>query len=368
MTAIAFYAPLKSPRHPVPSGDRTMARLFMAAWEAAGFKPELASELRSYEPAGDAGRQLVIAEQGKREAARLVDAYRRSGPPAAFFTYHCYYKAPDWIGPGVADALGIPYLVAEGSRASKRAQGPFAHAHEGAEAALDRADAILCLTPQDAEALERHRPARQALVPCPPFIDAAGWPAPPTYRDEGPLKLLTVAMMREGDKLQSYRLLAESLGMIKDMPWTLDIVGDGPARADVEALFAPLAPRFRIHGAVEDRLALACFYARAHLFVWPAVNEAFGLAPLEAQAMGCPVLLGDEGGVRSALRDGVTGRLVPRRDPQAFAAAICQIAGTPAAKNRMPATAAAFVRGERTVSAAARILKATLADALERRA
>ena len=37
---IAFYAPMKPPNHPVPSGDRTMARLMMAALELAGHEVE----------------------------------------------------------------------------------------------------------------------------------------------------------------------------------------------------------------------------------------------------------------------------------------------------------------------------------------
>ena len=42
---VAFYAPLKSPNHPLPSGDRTMARLLMKALDRAGYAPQLASEI-----------------------------------------------------------------------------------------------------------------------------------------------------------------------------------------------------------------------------------------------------------------------------------------------------------------------------------
>ena len=38
---IAFYAPLKSPNHPVPSGDRLMARLLIAALQRAGHDVEI---------------------------------------------------------------------------------------------------------------------------------------------------------------------------------------------------------------------------------------------------------------------------------------------------------------------------------------
>lgn len=45
---IALYAPMKSPAHPVPSGDRTMARLLVRALELAGHRVALASDLRVF--------------------------------------------------------------------------------------------------------------------------------------------------------------------------------------------------------------------------------------------------------------------------------------------------------------------------------
>ena len=58
---IAFYAPLKPPDHPVPSGDRQIAQLFLAAMRLAGHEPILASRFRSYEGSGDPVRQARLA-------------------------------------------------------------------------------------------------------------------------------------------------------------------------------------------------------------------------------------------------------------------------------------------------------------------
>ena len=113
-------------------------------------------------------------------------------------------------------------------------------------------------------------------------------PAPP--------RLITVAMMRRGDKLASYRLLADSLAMLSDLEWSLDIVGDGEARGEVAAALAPLGPRLRWRGAL-DAAGVAAALADSDLFVWPAINEAFGMALLEAQASGLPVVAGASGGV-----------------------------------------------------------------------
>ncbi|MDJ1159454.1 glycosyltransferase family 4 protein [Chelatococcus sp. SYSU_G07232] len=360
---IAFYAPLKAPDHPSPSGDRRMAQLLMQALTQAGFVPGLASHLRTLDLVGDAVAQEHLAAEGRAEAERLVAVYRALAPearPRLWFTYHVYYKAPDWIGPRVARALAIPYVVAEGSRAAKRARGPWAIANQAAEAALDAADVIFVMTEADRPALEAARPARQSLVALPPFIDwpchAAGAGRPPT----GGAHLLTVAMMRRGDKLASYRLLAESLASLADLAWHLTIVGDGEARSEVEALFAPLAGRVTFRGLVGEEAVLARLYAGADLFLWPAVNEAYGMAFLEAQACGCPVVAGHFGGVADALRDGETGLLVEPGNAAVFADAVRGLLAAPARREAMAAAARRFIAEERTVAGAAAILRRAL--------
>lgn len=357
---IAFYAPLKSPNHPAPSGDRTMARLLLRALRAAGFAPDLASELRSLDLRGDAGLQADLRAAAEAEADRIASGCRNGREaPRLWFTYHNYFKAPDWIGPRVSGALGIPYVVAEGSRAAKRAGGSWALGHEGAEAGLDRADLLLVMTEADREALERALRPGQALVALPPFTDAE----PPfdalRPAEDGPPRLLAVAMMRPGDKLASYRILAEALTRLADRPWRLDIVGDGEAREEVERLFRPLAGRVVFRGRL-DGAALAAAYAVADLFVWPAVREAYGMVLLEAQAHGCPVAAGRDGGVASVVRHGETGLLSPAGDAAAFADAVATLLDNRSLRRRLGAEARRFVREERGLAGAAERLRGAL--------
>ncbi|WP_262027484.1 glycosyltransferase family 4 protein [Microvirga sp. Mcv34] len=361
---VAFYAPLKSPNHPLPSGDRTMARLLMKALDRAGFSPRLASEVRTLDKVGDRQRQEDVRRQSLDEAESLVAHYRalpEADRPCLWFTYHVYYKAPDWIGPHVAGALGIPYAIAEGSRASKRAHGPWALGHEGAQAALDRADVIFGMTAHDREALEAARPSHQILVDLPPFLDLAEWPLsntrPPRALEP---RLLTVAMMREGDKLASYRILAAALERLPHLPWTLDIVGDGEARDEIARLFSPMQNRVRFHGQVESKADLAAFYRAADLFVWPAVNEAYGMVLLEAQALGCAVVAGAYGGVASVVRDGATGLLTPPGDVTAFAEAMSGLLQDRERLETFGADASRFVEQERDLGHAALRLRNAL--------
>jgi hypothetical protein len=97
-----------------------MARLLITALGAAGFAPELASELRTLDSHGSRAEQERLRDLSAAEARRLIARYGALAPerrPRLWLTYHVYYKAPDWIGPAVAQALAIPYCIAEGSRA-----------------------------------------------------------------------------------------------------------------------------------------------------------------------------------------------------------------------------------------------------------
>ncbi|HEY7598342.1 MAG TPA: hypothetical protein VH741_00320, partial [Candidatus Limnocylindrales bacterium] len=153
---VAFYAPLKPPDHPVPSGDRRMARALIEALTLADLPVEVASRLRSYDRAGDAVRQQRLQALGGRIAARLVRRYAArpaAGRPRAWFTYHAYHKSPDWLGPAVSAALAMPYLLAETSFAPKQEGGAWALGHAATARAIRAADVVLALTAIDAECL-----------------------------------------------------------------------------------------------------------------------------------------------------------------------------------------------------------------------
>lgn len=367
---VAFYAPLKSPNHPLPSGDRTMARLLMKALDAAGFAPQLASELRTLERRGDRQAQENLKQQSLAEASRLIAHYKNLPEelhPRLWFTYHVYYKAPDWIGPLVSEALNIPYVIAEGSRAAKRAQGLWALAHAGAEEALDHADAIFVMTAKDRIALEQAHQAHQILIDLPPFLDASEWPALTSPRNAGTPRLLTVAMMREGDKLASYRILASALEKVTHLSWLLDIVGDGEARPEIERLFAPFLGRVSFHGQIESRSDLAALYETADLFVWPAVNEAYGMVLLEAQLFGCAVIAGNFGGVSSVVEPGRTGLLTLPGDATAFADVMRDLLEHPERLRHLGDEARRFVTRERTLDGAAARLREALSPLMSTR-
>lgn len=294
MIPVAFYAPLKSPDHPTPSGDREFARALMKALRLGGFDPHLASDLRLFDKFGDPDKQRDLQDQAAASISDLVETGRAKGW-RAWVTYHNYYKAPDLIGPAVCNELGIPYAQVESTRAKKRLDGPWANFAAASEAAADAADVIFYFTHRDAEALRDYAPEGQTLVYLAPFLSEEH--LPPVSTRTGPI--LIVAMMRDGDKLDSYALIAESLAMLEGA-WQVDIAGDGTARAKIEMLMQDFGDKVRFLGQV-GAMERAELYRQARLLFWPGVNEAIGLTYLEAQAAGIPVLAQDRAGLRDVI-------------------------------------------------------------------
>jgi glycosyltransferase involved in cell wall biosynthesis len=171
-------------------------------------------------------------------------------------------------------------------------------------------------------------------------------------------------MMRPGDKAESYRMLAQALASIGHLPWTLSVVGDGPAHEEVKAQFAGLpADRVEWLGALEPA-AVPDVLFKGGIYVWPGFGEAYGLAYLEAQAAGLPVVAQDTAGVPEVVRDGKGGFLTPSGDVQAFASAIERLLADNNERTIMAAEARRFVLEERSLDAASARLAELLAKIL----
>ena len=101
-----------------PDRGAALGRWLRSSWRAA-----CAATIARAIPRGSARSGRL----GDRVAAQLLRRYRRTPAarrPRAWLTYHAYHKSPDWLGPRVTAALGIPYLLAEASFAPKQREGP----------------------------------------------------------------------------------------------------------------------------------------------------------------------------------------------------------------------------------------------------
>jgi glycosyltransferase involved in cell wall biosynthesis len=133
----------------------------------------------------------------------------------------------------------------------------------------------------------------------------------------------------------------------------LVVVGDGPLRDRVPDAQGFVAPA-----------ALGPYYERAAVVACPSRREGYGVVAREAMAHGRPVVATAVGGLPDAVEDGVTGLLVPPRDPAALRAALTRLLGDAELRSRLGAAAHERARERFSRDAAARATIALYREAL----
>jgi len=148
---------------------------------------------------------------------------------------------------------------------------------------------------------------------------------------------------------------------------TLDVVGDGPDRASLEARARALSLEgvARFLGRRDDAPVIV---SGAAIFVLSTRYEGLGVALLEAMALGRPVVASDVGGVPEAVLRRETGLLVPPGDARALAEAIASLLDDPARSRALGDAGRARVRERFTLERRVAALSALYEDvARERR-
>jgi glycosyltransferase involved in cell wall biosynthesis len=353
---VAFYTPLVPIDHPTPSGDRQMARQLLRLLAMAGHEASVVSRLSSWSREPSEPHLAAVEARAAEERERIAGQWSRSGAPDLWFTYHPYYKSPDLIGPELSARARIPYVTAGASIAMKRQGGAWQRHQALVAKALGAAALNLYYTPRDLPGLAMVAEP-QSLVAFPPFLDIE--PAPRRERGEPPT-IVTVGMARPGRKLENFRLMASVLVRILDLSWRLVVIGGGACQKDAEAAFAGF-PEGRVSFLGErPRAEVFAVMAGSDLYLWPGFEEAYGLAYLEAQAHGLPVVAWDTAGVPSVVRHGETGLLAPFPDQAALAANVARLLADPPLRRKLGDAALAFALGERSMAKAAERLAGLL--------
>jgi len=145
---------------------------------------------------------------------------------------------------------------------------------------------------------------------------------------DGALRLVSVGRLAS---VKAYDVLLRAFAQLSQRHprARLTLVGDGPERDTLERL----AERLCVSSTVEFlgfRDDVAEVLAEHDLFVLASRHEGISIAILEAMRAGLPVVATDVGGVPETVVDGVTGRLVPVDDPDAFAGAVDELLRSPA--------------------------------------
>lgn len=293
---------------------------------------------------------------------------------------HAHYWLSGAVGRELADEWRVPLVLtlhttALGKNLRTRADEglePAARAEAEAEL-IARAEATVVNTRTEAlQMVELYDadPARLTVIT--PGVDLSAFspPEPGGSRRHGPRpgspgRPLRVLFAGRLQALKGPHVLVDALARIRadapGVPVELEIVGVGTRRftaglqqqvhelglADAVG-FAPALPAPQL----AERMR------RADVVAVPSSSETFGLVALEAQACGTPVLATDVDGLRTAVLDGVTGRLVPDRDPASWAHALLGLGRDPETLARMGAAAARRAREhswERTALATAEV-------------
>jgi glycosyltransferase involved in cell wall biosynthesis len=315
--------------------------------------------LRSYLPEPTAVAYSELKAKAAAEVERISGNWRHGRKPDYLFCYHTYYKAPDLVGAVLARVFRIPYATIEASYSNRRNIGIWADTQICVVEAVKLANANFCFTMRDRLGLAAIAPEAK-LEMLHPFIDTTPFTTLPD--NENVHRLVAIAMMRKGDKFDSYKILAKALALVTDLPWTLTVIGDGEMRSETTALFDSIpAGRIEWLGEVSPD-QVPTLLRSGGIFVWPGCGEAYGLAYLEAQAAGLAVVAQNTAGVPEVVRDSVTGILTPPGDINAYANAIRRLLTNGSERRQMAMAARRFVLDERSLSQTAQQLAGVLAD------
>lgn len=263
------------------------------------------------------------------EARAVRAAVRRFRPDAI----HVHWLLPQGVV-ALAAARGVPTVVTTLGGDVYALRDPFSRALK--RAVLARVDAVTAMTP------DMHRrlldlgapPERTHVIPVGADVESVRRLA--AGIDPRPGRILFAGRLVEK---KGASVLLEALRRLPPgLEWSLDVAGDGPLRASLEAEAEGLAVRFL---GRRTRAELARDMAGAAVVVVPSVPAASGdqdglpVVLMEAMSLGRCAIGSRIPGLADAIEDGVSGLLAAPGDPGALAGALERALADPALCERL---------------------------------
>jgi len=280
-----------------------------------------------------------------RVLARLVQFMRRVRPDIV----HTHaFRADLWAGLA-ARMAGVPIVVSSirnNDWDCFRTEQPFPVARlamAGSKIAVSFADILIAVSEGVREHLvsvQKISPVKIRVIPNGVDLERLGRLRSPPQMIRGQLNLApgtplvgTLAVFKPRKGL-SY-LVEAARAVLSRYPYVhFLLAGDGPEREAVEKQIQRLGIARNMHllGFRDDAIALV---DALDIYVLPSLFEGFPRSVLEAMGLGKPVIVTDIGGSREAVRHGASGLIVPPRDPQGLAEAICRLLESPQLRKSM---------------------------------
>ncbi len=289
------------------------------------------------------------------EVLRTEAAYA----PGRYDLVHGHYWLSGQVGAAVKERWGVPLVqsmhtlgrvknasLARGDRAEPQAR------LRGEADVINVADRLVANTDEEARQLAGLYGAEPARIwTVNPGVDLTTFrpgPAGAARRKLGlPIDGLVIVFAGRIQPLKAPDVvLRATAALVREAPGlahklTVAFVGgpSGAGRADPDQL-ALQAQALGIAGLVRveppcPQPELADWYRAATVVMVPSYSESFGLVAVEAQACGTPVIAASVGGLRTAVRDRVSGLLVDGHDPARYARALRELFGSPRLRARL---------------------------------
>lgn len=224
------------------------------------------------------------------------------------------------------------------------------------ERALVQSTPIIAASVSEADALRKHYGANDSTVTViPPGVDTDTFSPAPQDEATGAITVAVVGRIQpykgQDFALEVFaRTIAELNRSKPPIDAQLVIAGEHTPdeseylmglHAQAEAL--GLSSHTLFVGAL-SRTETAALLRSATVTIVPSLSETFGLVALESAACATPVLAGRVGGLCESVRGGMSGVLMPNRDPQEWTSALVALIADEALRTRLRAGALQFAR------------------------
>ncbi|WP_433365928.1 glycosyltransferase [Actinoplanes sp. CA-142083] len=279
-------------------------------------------------PAGPAhvvAPDLLLPYMG--EFARWLEERWRAG--WAPEVVHAHFWTSGLAAVTAARQLGVPVVQSFHELGEAEPTGDGKPSRSGYERALGRAvDRVVAQSQDEVRGLVRIGVPRTQLTVVPAGVNSERFTpeGPAVERDPERPRILSVGKLVErkgfGDVIQAMRWVPSAEVVVVGGPPADQLPADPGARK-LRALAERLqvADRFRLVGRVPPA-DMPGWYRSADLLVAAPWQEEFEPSALEAMACGVPIVGTAVGGLNDAVVDGLTGDLVPARDPRALGGAL----------------------------------------------